>query len=92
MAKKKRVLFKSKERRDLQSISAFMHQLADKLAEGEVLLRQGADEVAVAVPDNLQLSLKVKEKVKKSKTKHTFKITLKWVDDETSGGVVTLGN
>ena len=91
MAKKKHVLFKSKERRDLQSISAFLHQLADKLAEGEVLLRQGADEVAVAVPDNLQLSLKVKEKVKKRKTKHTFKITLKWSDDEESGGVVTLG-
>ena len=91
MGKKKRVLFKSKERRDLQSISAFLHQLADKLAEGEVLLRQGADEVAIAVPDNLRLSLKVKEKVKKRKTKHTFKITLKWSDDETSDGVVTLG-
>ncbi|NBD34533.1 MAG: amphi-Trp domain-containing protein, partial [Chloroflexi bacterium] len=64
MGKKKRILFKSKERRDLQSVSAFLHQLADKLAEGEVLLRQGADEVSIAVPGNLRMSLKAKEKVK----------------------------
>ena len=35
------VLFKSEERMDLQSVSAFLHQLADRLAHNQVILRLG---------------------------------------------------
>ena len=31
------VLFKSEERKDLASVVAFLHQLADKLAENQVI-------------------------------------------------------
>ena len=52
------VLFKSEERKDLASVVAFLHQLADKLAENQVILRQGSTEIVVNIPDNVVLELK----------------------------------
>jgi amphi-Trp domain-containing protein len=55
------VLFKSEERKDLASVVAFLHQLADKLAENQAILRRGSEEIVINVPDNVVLELKVEE-------------------------------
>ena len=34
-------LFKSEERKSRSELSAFVHQLADKISEGQVVLRRG---------------------------------------------------
>ncbi len=46
------VLFKSEEGMDLHSVSAFMHQLADRLALNKVILGRGVDAglTTLAVP------------------------------------------
>ena len=38
-------LFKSEERRTRSEVSAFLRQLADKLDQGQVILRQGKEEI-----------------------------------------------
>jgi amphi-Trp domain-containing protein len=85
------VLFKSEERKDLASVVAFLHQLADKLAENQVVLRQGSTEIVVDIPNNVILELKVEEEDKKGKLKRTFEIEIEWIEGDESGGVVTLG-
>ena len=50
------VLFKSEERKDLASAVTFLHQLADKLAENQVILRQGSEEVVIDVPNYFVLA------------------------------------
>jgi len=85
------VLFKSEERKDLASVVAFLHQLADKLAENRVILRQGSEEIVIDVPDNVVLELKVEEEEKKGKVKRTLEVEIEWIDGDDSGGVVTLG-
>jgi amphi-Trp domain-containing protein len=85
------VLFKSEERKDLASVVAFLHQLADKLAENQVILRQGSEEICLDVPDNVVLELKVEEEDKKGKMKRTIEVEIEWIDGDDSGGVVTLG-
>ncbi len=85
------VLFKSEERKDLASVVAFLHQLADKLAENQVVLRQGSEEIVIDVPDNVVLELKVEEEDKKGKIKRTIEVEIEWIEGDESGGVVTLG-
>jgi amphi-Trp domain-containing protein len=80
MGKKKKTLFKSKELRKTTDVAEFLRQLADRLEDNQVVLRQGEKTTEIEVPDNLVFKIKVKKKVKKRKTKHTFKINLKWKD------------
>ena len=84
------VLFKSEERKDLASVVAFLHQLADKLAENQVILRQGSTEIVVNIPDNVVLELKVEEEDKKGKMKRTLEVEIEWIEGDESGGVVSL--
>lgn len=85
------VLFKSEERKSIQSVAEFLHQLADKLAENKIILRRGAEEIQVNIPDNVILELKVEEETKKGKTQHSLEIEIEWIEGDESGGVVTLG-
>ena len=85
------VLFKSEERKDLQSVSAFLNRLADRLAHNQVILRRGVEELALDIPNNVVLEIKVEEEDKKGKTKRTLEIEIEWIDGDDSGGAVTLG-
>ena len=84
------VLFKSEERMDLQSVSAFLHQLADRLEHNQVILRQGTEEITLDIPNNVVLELKVEEEDKKGKTKRTVEIEIEWIDGDESGDAVIL--
>jgi len=85
------VLFKSEERKNLQSISVFLNRLADRLAHNQVILRKGVEELALGIPNNVILELKVEEEDKNGKTKRTLEIEIEWIDGDDSGGAVTLG-
>jgi len=87
---KKSVLLKSKERKDVQSVAAFLRQLADRLEQQEIVFHRGAEEIVVPVASDVVLSLKVKEKSKKRGLKRKLKLALKWVDSKRGEGV-TLG-
>jgi len=87
---KKQILLKSKERRDIQSVAAFFKQLSEKLTQNKLVFHRGGEEVTVTLPDNVAFRVKVKKKVKRRKTKHSMKITLKWVEGADSGGMITL--
>ena len=87
---KETVLFKSEERKDLASVVALLHQLADKLAENQVIMRRGSDEVVIDVPNNVVLELKVEEEDKKGKIKRTLEVEIEWIEGGESVGVVTL--
>ena len=84
------VLFKSEERKDLAGVVVFLHQLADKLAGNQVVLRQGTEEIVVNIPNNVVLELKVEEEDKKGKVKRTLEVEIEWLEGDESGGAVTL--
>lgn len=88
---RKNVLVKSKERRSIQDVAEFLHQLADRLVENELVVQQGNEEVTVTVPNQVTMKLKIKEKLKKRKTKHSLKLGLKWVEHDTPRGTLKLG-
>ena len=85
------ILFKSEEPANLTDVATFLHQLADKLAQGQVILRQGNDELTLDIPNKVVLELKAEEEAKKNKTQRSLEIEIEWIVGDESGGGVTLG-
>ena len=85
-------LFKSEERMNRTAVSAFLHQLADKLDEGQVVLRQGNEELSLQLPQNLILEIQVEDEDKKRKgIQHSLEVEIKWFDKDAPGGPLELG-
>ena len=84
-------LFKSEERKGRPDLSAFLHQLADKISEGQVVLRQGQEEIVLQLPRSLILEIQVEDEAKgKRGIQHSLEVEIKWFDDE-QGGPLELG-
>jgi len=88
---KETVLFSSEEKKDLQSVAVFLHQLADKLAQNRVILRQGSNEIVVDIPNYVVLEIKVEEELKKNKTQQSLEIEIEWNVGEEAPGNLELG-
>ncbi|MCP4359603.1 MAG: amphi-Trp domain-containing protein [Chloroflexi bacterium] len=85
-------LFKSEERKNRSDVSTFLHQLADKVNEGRVVLRQGNEEIVLSLPHNLILEIQVEDEDKKRKgIQHSLEVEIKWFEDDTAGGPLELG-
>ena len=50
-------LFKSEETKNRTDVGEFLRQIAEKIANGEVVLRRGQDELVLQFPMNLILSM-----------------------------------
>ena len=85
-------LFKSEERKSREEVSAFLTQLAGKISEGMVVLRQGAEEINLELPYNLILEIQVEDEDKKRKgIQHSLELEIKWFDDDSPAGPLELG-
>ncbi len=81
-------LFKSEERQGRSDVSAFLHELADKISEGRVVLRRGQEEVALHLPQSLVLEIQAEDEDKGAKgIQHSLEVELKWFDDEQGSSV-----
>jgi amphi-Trp domain-containing protein len=69
-----------------------MQQLAAKIGEGQVVLRQGQQEITLDLPQNLILEIQVEDEDKKSKgIQHSLEVEIKWYDDDVASGPLQLG-
>jgi len=85
-------LFKSEERKNRSDVSAFLHQLADKIEAGTVVLRQGQEELSLHIPHNVILEVQVEDEDKKRKgIQHSLEVEIKWFDADDKGGALELG-
>ena len=85
-------LFKSEESKTRTEVSAFLHQIADRIANGEVILRQGQEELVLQFPTNLILEVQVEDEDKKAKgIQHSLEIEIKWFDYDAQSGPLELG-
>jgi len=72
-------------------VADFLRQIADKLTAGEVIFRQGDQELAVTIPQQLVLEIKVEDEAKKGKTQRSIEIELEWNLGEETNGPLQLG-
>ena len=81
-------LFKTQERKDRAAVSHFLHQLADKISSGKVVLSQGAEDLTLQLPENLILEVQVEDEEKGTKgIQHSLEVEIKWSDSEQSGSL-----
>ncbi len=80
---KKVKLFKSKERRTRNEVSTFLKDLAAKIDEGQVLLRQGNQETNLELPDNVKFEVEADQKQKKHKgLKYSLEVEIEWYEGD----------
>lgn len=85
-------IFKSQERKGRADVSAFLHQLADKVAAGQVVLRQGDQELTLTLPGNLILEVQVEDEDKRAKgIQHSLEVEIKWFDGDEQPTSLELG-
>lgn len=81
-------LFKSKEKKSRADVSNFLHQLADKISEGKVILSQGAEDLILEIPQNVILELQVEDEDKRIKgVQHSLEVEIKWFDNDQGGSL-----
>ncbi|MFN2189365.1 MAG: amphi-Trp domain-containing protein [Candidatus Promineifilaceae bacterium] len=85
------VLFASEEKSDRASVAAFLRELADKVAEGRIVLISGTEELPLELPENVVLEIKAEEEAKKNKIKRSLEVEIEWILGDQGGGGVTLG-
>jgi len=85
-------LFKSEERKTRGEVSDFLRQLADKIGSGEVVLRQGTEELTLTLPGHATLEVQAEDEEKGSRgIQHSLEVEIKWFGDDTGEGALELG-
>lgn len=85
-------LFKSEERKNREEVSGFLRQLAEKISEGQVILRQGQEEIRLQLPNQLFLEILVEDEDKKNKgVQHSLELEIKWFDEDSPAGPLEIG-
>lgn len=75
-------LFKSQEKKNRADVSTFLHQLADKVSQGTIILSKGSDELTLQIPEDLTLEIQVENEEKKKKgVQHSLEVEIKWFDN-----------
>jgi amphi-Trp domain-containing protein len=88
---REKVLFSSEERSTAQHVASFLRQLADKVEQNEIILRQGSEEVRLTIPNNLVLELKAEEEAKGERIQRSLEVELEWYEGEDADRSVSLG-
>ena len=85
------VLFKSEEKKASSDIANTLRQIADKIDDGTMILKQGSEEITLEFPKNMVLELKIEEEQGKKRLKKSFEIELEWIiGEEQSDGATIL--
>ena len=91
MAKKVK-LFRHKTFRTKEEVSQFLQELGQKIAEGEVVLKQTPNDLVLDMPNHLSLNVKVNKKKKPVKgIRHKMTIKLTWYDSDHQEDPLALG-
>lgn len=79
-------LFKSEERKSRSDVSEFLHQLADRISKGQVVLSQGEEDITLPLPQSLILEVQVEDEEKGARgVQHSLEVEIKWFDNEQEG-------
>ena len=83
-------LFKSEEKKASREVANTLRQIADKIDDGTMILKQGSEEITLEFPKNMVLELKIEEE-QGARLKKSFEIELEWIiGEEQSDGATIL--
>lgn len=84
-------LFSSKETRSRTEVAGVLRDLASRIESGALTLSQGAEQIALALPEQVILELKVEDEEKRHKgVQHSLEVEIKWHDGMAPSGGLQL--
>lgn len=85
-------LFGHKTYRSKEEVSEFFQELGQKIAEGEVILKQTPNDLVLEMPNHMSLNVKVNKKKKPVKgTRHKMTVKLTWYESDHQEDPLALG-
>lgn len=78
---KEKVLLKSENPKTLGEISEFLRALADKVQDGNLILKQAGEEVNLSLPQNCVLEVKVEEEPRGDTKKYQLEVEIEWSEN-----------
>lgn len=88
---KETVLFKFEKKMDVQSVAAFLRDLADKIESRKVVLKQGQKQVKLKIPKTVELEIKAEREDGKRRSKKKLEVEIEWTLGQTDKGSFSLG-
>lgn len=79
------VLFKSKEPKAAADVATTLRQLADKIDQGQLTLRQGDQEVTLSFSQQMTLEIAVEEEIKTTHRQQSLEVEIEWYVGESEG-------
>lgn len=81
-------LFQSEEQKSRADAAVFLRQLADKLADGKVVLSRSTEEIVLKLSDRVILEVQVEDEDKGAKgIEHSLEVAIKWFDSDQEGSL-----
>ena len=85
----KQIVVTSEEKKAAGEIANTLRQIADKIDDGTLILKQGSEEITLEFPKSMVLELKIEEEQGK-RLKKSFEIELEWVIGEEKADGATI--
>lgn len=85
------ILFRSEEKKDIHSVAALLRELADKIEDQKVILKQGNQEVILEIPSTVELEIKAEREDGKNTSKKKLEIEIEWTLGEKESESFSLG-
>ncbi|MGI6207232.1 MAG: amphi-Trp domain-containing protein [Anaerolineae bacterium] len=77
-------LLKAEGRLGRKAVATFLHDLADKIAKGKVLLQKGDQQVPLDLPDSVTLEIEVEEEIREGRTVRSLEVEIEWHEGDES--------
>ncbi len=89
---KETVLFKTEEKMSRSAAADLLRQVADKLDNGKVILKQGEKKVGLKIPGRVEVEIKAEKEVGRKKIKKKLELEIEWlVGGNKDKGTFSLG-
>ncbi len=62
-----------------KNAAELLHQIADKIDNGKVVLQQGNKNVKLKIPGRVELEIKAEKEVGRRKTKKKIEVEIEWL-------------
>ena len=73
------VLFKTEEKMSRSQAAEMLRAIAEKIENGQVILRQGTEEVKLKIPDRVELEVKAEKEVGRRHSRKKLELEIEWL-------------
>lgn len=79
-------LVKTKDTQTREELADFLEALAERVRSGELIFEQAGEQTTVPVPESVEVTVEVKDSIKKGRQRRKLEVEVRWEDTPTESG------